>query len=75
MEKETDFLDRMKVEASELGEKIKKGMTFVMSNPKFNELDEAEKVLLTQQLNAMQLYSFCLTSRVQLAELKKTEEK
>ena len=66
---EETYVDRMKVEYKELSERLRKGMSF-MTSEKGQKLDVNEQVLLTQQLNAMQLYAYFLSLRIRVAETK-----
>jgi len=58
------FLDRLRVEHDELNQKIEKLNDFIEVNPKFKEVGEIQEILLINQLNAMQMYSYALSRRI-----------
>ncbi len=59
------FLDRVIKEKAELTEKISKLKDFIENNPKFDELTNINRILLTNQFNAMELYLYALDSRIE----------
>jgi hypothetical protein len=63
----TTFLDRLKVEALELGEKWVKLKTFIQS-PEYQALPERERLDLVKQSSAMEDYHWILSRRIGRAE-------
>lgn len=61
----SDFKDRLKVEFSELYEKVKKLDQFINSK-NIHDVEENQRHLLYVQLNSMRAYLQCLDSRLQL---------
>ncbi len=57
-----NFLDRLHEEQLDLKNKVYKLRNYINTQP-YNELDEAQKSLLTIQLSAMETYSKCLYER------------
>lgn len=57
-------LDRMKIELSELDEKIDKLKSFILNNDTYTYLSIRKQELMTQQLIAMQEYSTVLVARI-----------
>lgn len=62
-EQHRPVLDRVNTELTELGDKVDKLFQFTRGEI-FNDLDEAERVLLTAQLGAMQAYHAILHTRL-----------
>lgn len=61
----TDFVERMKAERDELFERIRKLNAFIGTET-FSGLGELERVLLTEQLAAMDTYDRLLLRRMAL---------
>lgn len=66
------FLDRLRVERSELEEKISKLDEFINHKPNdiFEGLDKKDQFLLVSQLSVMKEYLNLLTTRIKKAEAK-----
>jgi hypothetical protein len=65
---ENTFLDRLKVEKSELLDKVTKLAIFLNSD-KVNDLSDANELLLKQQLEAMNTYLNILIIRIELLSI------
>ena len=61
------FLDRLKIEKTELFDKIIKLSNFIYS-PKSTGLSQSNIILLNQQLKSMKDYCDILTIRIELLE-------
>ena len=57
------FIDRLKLELSDLESKIN-GLESFFDNDNFDKIDEVQKVLLRVQLKAMHTYKQCLNERI-----------
>lgn len=63
----SDFLSRLKTEASELAEKTEKLSTF-LNGDAFTKLSKGNRILLYEQVEIMQRYLNVLTIRIELIE-------
>lgn len=63
---EQTFLDRLKLERSELNEKTEKLTDFVTKIESFSKLSAANQNLLIEQLNVMNRYLGILDIRIEL---------
>jgi negative regulator of genetic competence, sporulation and motility len=59
------FLERIHEEKDQLKEKLDKLDDFIENNLKFNELSNIQRILLVNQFNAMKMYFYALSSRVE----------
>lgn len=53
------------IEKDELKIKLDKLNNFIEENPRFNDLSDIQRILLTNQFNAMELYYYALDSRIE----------
>jgi len=60
----TTFLDRMRIELSELKDKMTKLEEFIDNDEKFGDVGEIQQILLVDQFNGMQIYFFALERRI-----------
>lgn len=58
------FLERLEEEKDQLFEKVIKLNEFIEDNPLFNTVSDIQKILLTTQLNVMQIYLYTLQERI-----------
>lgn len=63
-----EHLDRMKVEHSELKQKIEALRMFIHSNPEFKQLEDLEQVRMIKQLGFMESYLEVLGARIWVAK-------
>lgn len=59
-----ELLEKLKIEKTELFEKMTKLEAFIDNNEKFSEVSEIQQILLFDQFNGMQLYFFALERRI-----------
>lgn len=59
-----ELLEKLKIEKTELFEKMTKLEAFIDNNEKFSEVSEIQQILLIDQFNGMQLYFFALERRI-----------
>jgi predicted nuclease with TOPRIM domain len=66
-----ELLEKLKIEKTELFDKMTKLEAFIDNNEKFSEVSEIQQILLIDQFNGMQLYFFALERRINnLQEVK-----
>jgi len=58
------FIERLYKEERELSERVGKLEAFIEINPKFEEVEEIERVLCVSQLNCMKMYLYTLQERI-----------
>jgi hypothetical protein len=58
------FVERLYKEERELSERVGKLESFIEINPKFEEIEEIERVLCVTQLNCMKMYLYTLQERI-----------
>jgi len=59
-----ELLEKLKIEKTELFEKMTKLEAFIDNNEKFSEVSEIQQILLVDQFNGMQIYFFALERRI-----------
>lgn len=65
-EKELSFLDRLRIEKSELQTRVEKLEQYITENDHFKSLSEANRALLKNQLLLMKAYLDVLIVRLEL---------
>lgn len=63
----SDYIERMKQERKDLGQKIKKLNAFIRDNDDFKKLDDLEQVRIIKQAGFMESYLSVLDLRIQSA--------
>lgn len=64
------YIDRMEFESNQLESKLEKLIDFINDEDDFESLDDTEKFLMLEQVDAMDKYSSVLHARIEHARLK-----